>query len=129
MWWDSAWSSPELKTRELIHAVKRRSLVAFGQRRIVENRVDEIVDFAFENQHGLPDVQQLGRAFANDVHAQDLAGFTMEDELEASGGVATNLPTRDFAIVRHADFVGNVLSGKLFFGLADERDFGDGVNP
>src|SRR5260370_40078689 len=99
MWFGWAWclrGAAALETRELVHAVERRGLVAFGQRRVIENRFDKIVDLAIENQHGLPDVQQLRRAFADDVDAQQLARLAMEDQLEPSGGVAGNLTAREF---------------------------------
>src|SRR5260370_33764498 len=132
MWFGWAWclrGAAALETRELVHAVERRGLVAFGQRRVIESRLANIVDLAIKNQHALPDVQQLRRAFAENVNAQQLARLAMEDELEASGGVAADLAPRDFAIVGQADFVRNVLFGELFLRLADERNFGAGVNP
>jgi hypothetical protein len=42
----------------------------FGERRVVERVLDEIVDGAFQIQHGLADVNQFGRAaLAQDVRA------------------------------------------------------------
>ena len=81
-----------------------------------------------EGHHGLADVHQFARAFADDMHAEHLAGVAMKDELQAAGGVAANLAARGFAIIRHAHFVGHVFVGQLLFGLADEADFGNGVD-
>ncbi len=67
-------------------------------------------------------------AFADDVHAENLARVAMEDELQAAGGVAANLAARGLAIVGHADFVGHVFVGQLLFGFADEADLGNGVD-
>ena len=53
--------------------VERRDLVALGERRIVEGVLDEIVDGAAEVQHRLADVDQLGRALADDVSAEKFA--------------------------------------------------------
>ncbi len=74
-------------------------------------------------------MQQLGSAFADDMHAQDLFGLAMEDQLQPPRGVAPNLPARHLTIIRHAHFVGNVLVGKFLLGLADEGDLRNGVNP
>ena len=57
---------------ELVQAVERRRLIAFGQSRIVEDRIDEIVDRTPEDHHRLADVQQLAGAFADDMHAEQL---------------------------------------------------------
>ena len=108
--------------------VERRGLVALGERRVVEDGVHEVVHRAAERHDRLADVQQLAGALADDVHAEDLARLAVEDQLEAAGGVAANLAAGDFAVVGQADFVGHVLVGQLLLGLADERDFRDGVD-
>ncbi len=113
---------------EAAEAIESGHFVALGQCRIVEDGVDEVVDCAAEGHDGLADVNQLGGAFADDVHAEDLAGVAVEDELESSGGVAANLASSNFAIVGHADFVGNVFAGQLFLSLSYEADLGNGVN-
>ena len=82
-----------------------------------------------QDHHGLADVQQLGGAVADDVDPQDLAGLAVKNQLEASGGIAADLAAGDLAIIRHADFIGNVFVGELLLGLADEGDFGNGVDP
>ena len=51
-------SSPS-QTRELVETVERRRLVALRQRRVVEDRVDEVVDRAAQREHRLADVNQL----------------------------------------------------------------------
>src|SRR5215469_1657115 len=108
--------------------VEGRRLVALRQRWIVEDRGDEVVHGSIERHDGLPDVDQLACAFADDVDAEHLAGVAMEDELEAAGGIAADLAARYFAVVGHADFVGHVLVGQLLFCFADEADFGNGVD-
>src|SRR5579883_1370456 len=111
---------------ELVEAVERRSLVAFRQGRVVKDGIDEVIHGSAENHDGLADVQQLGGALADDVDAQHLLRFAMEDDLQASGGVAADLAAGDLSIKSHADLVRNVFVGKLLLGLADERNFGDG---
>ena len=50
--------------RELVVTVQRRHAVAFGQRRIVERVLDEIVDRPFVEKDGLTDVYDLCRSLA-----------------------------------------------------------------
>src|SRR5207245_5754263 len=59
----------ESKPGQLIQAVKRGGLVAFGQRRIIEDRVHEVFDRAFQDEDRVPDVESLGCAVASDVTA------------------------------------------------------------
>src|SRR5271168_3773772 len=40
-----------------------------------------------------------------------------------------DLPTRDFAVVGHTDFIGNIGVGELLLGLPNKRNLGNGVNP
>src|SRR5947209_2397749 len=109
-----------LKFRQLIQSVKSGGLVAFRQGRIIENRIHKIVHRSAQDHHGLPDVQQLGRALANDVHAQHQLRLAMEDNLQPAGSIAANLPASDLPIIRHADLVWNILIRQLFFRLADK---------
>ena len=73
-WFATSCPRSALKLHEFIQPVKRRRFIALRQRRIVEDRIHEIIDGAAENHHRLADVQQFGRAFADDVNAQHLAG-------------------------------------------------------
>ena len=113
---------------EAADAVEGGDLVALGEGGVVEDGVDEVLDGAAEGHDGLADVDEFCGAFADDVDAEDLAGVAVEDELEAAGGVAADLASGGFAVVAHADFVGDILVGELLFGFADEADFGDGVD-
>ena len=61
-----------------IHTIESRRLITLGQRRIIENRVDEIIDRAAESHHRLPDVDQFARALADDMHAQQLVILAMK---------------------------------------------------
>ena len=114
--------------RQFVDTVEGRHLIAFGQGRIVEYGIHEIIHGAFQDHHGLADVQQLAGALADDVHAQQFARLAMENQLEPAGGIAANLAARGLSIVGQAHFVRRVLLGQLFFGLPDERNLGDGVN-
>src|SRR5262245_40691610 len=68
-----------LKPNQLVDAVKRRRLIALGQCRIIKYRFDEIIDRALQDHHRLPDVQQFGCPFADDVDAENLACLAVEN--------------------------------------------------
>src|SRR5664279_2356648 len=68
-----------LKPHQLVDTVECGYLVTLRQSRIVEHRLHEVIDSAFQNHHRLADVQQFGGPFADDVHAQNLARLPMED--------------------------------------------------
>jgi hypothetical protein len=49
---------------ELVQTVERSDLIGFGECRVVEHRIAEIIDRAAEGQHGLADVHDLRGALA-----------------------------------------------------------------
>src|SRR5437667_5812637 len=95
------------KNPEPVDAVEGRDLVAFRQGRVVEHRVDEVVDRAAERQHRLTDVDQLAGTLADDVDAEQLAGLAVKDQLEEPGDVAEDLAAGDLLVARLADLVGS----------------------
>ncbi len=111
--------------RQLVEPVERRHFVALGHRGVVEHRVAEVVDRAAERHHGLADVDDLGGRFADHVHAEQLARFAMEQQLEHARCVAGDLAAGDLAEAGDADFVRHALGGELLLVLADHRDFGN----
>src|SRR5437867_4844612 len=92
---------------QAIEPVQRRHLVRLGEGRIVEDRVHEVVDRPTEGEHRLPDVYQLGRLLADDVHAAQPARLALEQELQHAGAVADDLAARDLAEERLSDLVGD----------------------
>src|SRR5713226_587776 len=66
---------------QFVETVEGGGLVAFRQRRIIEDGVREILDRALKRENSLPDVEQLGSAFSNDVHTQQLFGIRIENQL------------------------------------------------
>jgi hypothetical protein len=57
------------KDSESVDPVERSHFIAFRQGRVIEHRVDEVIDFATERQHRLTNVNQLARALADDMDA------------------------------------------------------------
>lgn len=95
-----------LRPDQFVEPVEGGCLVAFGQCRVIQHGVDEILHPAFENHHRLSDVEQFGGALADDVDAQEFLRLPVEEQLQPAGGVASNGPARDLAVVGDADLVG-----------------------
>src|SRR5713101_6545983 len=57
--------------RQPIQAIEGCGLVALRQRRVVEDRLDDLINASTERQHGLPDVDQLRGLRTDDVHAEE----------------------------------------------------------
>ena len=112
----------------MVRGVVRGHLVALRERRVVEHRLEEVVESAAERQHRLADVDQLGRLRAHAVDAEQRARLAVEDHLEEAAVVAEDLPAGDLRVARDADFVGDLLLGELLLGRADHRDLGDRVD-
>jgi len=66
---------------EPIPRIERRHLVRPGKRRVVEDRVDEVIDRPLEAHHRLSDVNDLGCVSPEDMDAQDRAVFPRDEEL------------------------------------------------
>ena len=74
-----------------VEAVEGGRLVAFGQRRIVEQRIHEVIDGALVGHNGLADMDQVRCALAEDADPEDLAGLDVEHDLQHAGVVADDL--------------------------------------
>ena len=57
---------------QFVQAVEGGGFVAFGERRIIENGIGEILDGAFERKDCLTDMDKFASAFSDDVHAEKL---------------------------------------------------------
>ena len=115
--------------RNLVGRVQRRDLVALGQRRVVEDRVDEVVDGAAAAHHRLADVDQLGRAGA-DARGRRAVGAVLrgDQQLEHAVRVADDLAAGEFAVAGDADLERDRSVGQLVLGLADDADLRDRVD-
>src|SRR2546422_3831774 len=107
---------------ELVGGVERRDLVALRQRRVVEDRLEEVVDPAPQGQHRLADMDQLRRAAPDDVDAEESPILPVEEHLEEAAIVAQDLPAGDLSVPGHAGLVGHLALGQLVLGGADHRD-------
>ena len=90
---------------QLVQPIQRRDLVRLGQRRVVEDVVDEVIDGSIERHDGLADVDQLGGAGADGVHAEDRVIVLVDQELEHAVVVAEQLAAGEFAVLGDAGFV------------------------
>ena len=104
------------------------SFVASRQRRMGVADARDVLAAGLElhRHHGLGD--QLAGHRADDVHAEDLVGLGVGQELDHAGGVAE----RARAAVGHeregAGLVGAACGLELLLGLADPGDLGAGVD-
>src|SRR5262249_19350608 len=97
----------------LVHRVQGRHLVRLGQGRVVEDRVDEVVDRAATAHHGLPDVDDLGSAGTEDVHPQQLVVVRRHQELQHAVRVADDLPARQLTVAGDAHLERDPAPGQL----------------
>ena len=65
-----------------VPGVEGGDLVGLGQGREVEGILDEIVQRAFQVEHGLADVDQFGGALANDMDAEQAPGLQREQHFQ-----------------------------------------------
>ena len=96
--------------------------VALGEGGVVEDGFEEVFESTAEDECGLADVDEFGCLRADAMHAEQLAGFAMEEHLEEAAVVAEDLSACDFAVACDADFVGDLCLRKFFFGCAHHRD-------
>src|SRR5579859_1864070 len=109
-----------LDVRKLVQSIKRRRLITFRQRRIIENRLHKIFDRALQHQHRLPDVQQFRRALSDNVYAQQQFRFRAEDQFQPPRRVASNLSSRNLAEIRNPNFIRYTRVRQLVFRLPDK---------
>src|SRR5262249_48609027 len=87
------------------HGVVRPVLVQLGERRIVVAGVDEELGAGPAQQRGEPDVHQLRRLLADDVHPEQLHVLAPEDELQEAAAITDDLPAGIGGIRRTPDDV------------------------
>jgi hypothetical protein len=68
-----------LVSRQLVQTIESGRFVAFGQGRIVEHGIYEIVDFAFQDEDRLANMQKLGSALTNNMDAKHVERITVKD--------------------------------------------------
>src|SRR5665811_1294064 len=90
-----------------VPGVEPRDLVGFGKGRVVERVLDEEVDSALQVDHRLADMDQLGRALADDMRAKQPAGLEREDQFQESRIHAHDVAARGFAKPGDAAFIRN----------------------
>ena len=73
-------------------------------------------------------MDQLAGAVADDMHAEQLAGLAVENQLQQASHVADDLAAGDLLIVGLADLIGDADLGQLLLGLTDHRDLGNRID-
>ena len=115
-------------TPDAVHRVERGDLVGLGERRVVEDGGDEEVDRRVAAHHGLPDVDEVGGARADHVHAEQAAVVGVDEQLEHAVLVAAHQPAGELAPAGDAGDVRDRRVGQLLLGLADHGDLGHRVD-
>src|SRR5262249_53896446 len=118
-----------VSARELVGSVEGGDLVAFGERRVVEDRTQEVVERAAEAEDGLSDVDQLGGAGADRMHAEQAMVLTVEQHLEHAAVVPEDLPAGDLAVARDAGLVRHAVLGARPPGPPPHGYLGNGIEP
>jgi hypothetical protein len=90
------WLGPDGGEPALPHDVERGDAIGLGQRREVEDLVDEHRHRAAEVTGDLRQVDELGRAFADDLRAEHLVTVAIGDQLQQTLGRAGDLAARQF---------------------------------
>jgi flagellar motor protein MotB len=109
--------------------VERGDPVGLGEGGEVEDVLDERVDPEAGEERHLGDVDELGRALADDVGAEQALAVGRGDELEEAVGRARDLAARDLVEARPADDRAAVAAGGLALVDPDAGDLGHGVDP
>jgi hydrophobe/amphiphile efflux-1 (HAE1) family protein len=120
--------TPLVRSRPCGSGIKSGNLVGFGKCRVVEGVLDEIFDGALQVQHGLADVNEFGRTFADDMDAEQTPGLQREDQLQKPGIQTHDMAARCLAETGDAAFIGNAALLDLFLRQAAGRDFRHGVD-
>src|SRR6185436_10293137 len=109
--------------RELVRRVECRNLVTLGQRRVVEDRGEKVVQASTETEHRLPDVKQLGGARPDDVHTEQCSVAAVEEHFEKAAVVAEDLAASYLAVAGDPDLVWHFPLRQRLLGRADHGDF------
>ena len=88
------------RTSASLFAALNAATLSTGERRVVEDRREEIVEAAAERDHRLTNVDQLRRAAADAVAAEQAPIFAVEQHLEHALIVAADRAARDFFVSR-----------------------------
>ena len=121
-------SESERNLGEFVIRIKRRHLVALGERGIVEDIVHKEVERSPKRHRRLPNVNQFGCACAEQMHAEYGPIVRVHEELYQTVGVANDLPARDFTVTGHANLVRDASLAEFLFRLPYHRRFRDCVD-
>ncbi len=114
-----------------VQAVERGDSVGLGHRRIIEGRVDEVVQrvaLAGLRHDGLANVNDFRRARPETVDAQNLQRLAVEQQLEHADGLAGDLGAGEALEAALADFVRHTLLSEFAFGFSQRADFRAGID-
>jgi len=106
----------------LIDAIQRGDAITFREGGVIEHRIDEVIDLSLKGHHRLPDVNQFRRTVADCMHAEQLTGLIVKEQLQHADLITDDLAAGDFAVAGDADGIGDSVFGQVVFVAADPRD-------
>jgi hypothetical protein len=107
-----------------VQAIQSGDPVGLGEGRIVEDRVAEILDRSAKGEDGLSDMDDLRRAVADRVDAQDLRRLGIEENLELPDLRPDHLPLGELGVLRLTHLVGHSLLRQLLLANGNRSDYG-----
>src|SRR3984957_4474421 len=108
---------------DLVESVECCNTVSFCVRRIIKHLNDEIVDPSVETHCHLADVDHFGRSPADDMNAQNLQCFCMEQNLKHSRVVPDDLVACDLLVIGASHLVAEPQFFKFVFSITAGRNF------
>ena len=114
--------------RQTIQTVEGGDLIAFRQRRVVEDRIDKIIDLSMKGHDGLADVDQFCGSFADSMNTEQMPGVPVKQQFEYTGFVTDQLSPGDFLITCDADSIGHLCLFELFLVPTHYGDFRNGID-
>ena len=119
------------RSENSIQAVECRNPVGLGHGRVIEGRLDEVVQSVARSWLGhdrLADMDDLGCLLAEAVDPQDFERVHMEQDLDHADSVAGDLRPGDTAKKGSPNLVGDLPFGQFPLGRPYGTDFRAGID-
>jgi len=104
------------------------NLVALRKGRIVEHRLEEIIEPTAYRIDALTGMDQLGCPGTNGMHTEYTAVVAVDVQFKKAGIVAEDISSGDFAEPRNPGLIGNFLFRQFVFGGTNHRYFGHRIH-
>lgn len=112
----------------MVLGVQCCDFVCFGQCWIVEDIVDEIREFIFQDQYGLIDMDQFCCVFIDNMYVEQFLCFYVKQQFQYVVLQVYDMIMGCFFEVGNVVFIRNVLFFQFLFGYVDGGNFWDCIN-